>query len=111
MFRDSASAEVAAAYLEAFRPQDVTGLLPQIATPALVLHYRKDRLIWFGGGQQLAAGLPNATFLPLDGRFHLPDAADLDTIEQAIVSHVRRHATGDGGMDIPPARYDSVTDA
>ena len=92
MFRDSASAEVAAAYLEAFRPQDVTDLLPQIATPALVLHYRRDRLIWFGGGQQLAAGLPNATFLPLDGRFHLPDAADLDTIERAIVSHVRRHA-------------------
>ena len=91
MFRDSASAEVAAGYLESMYPQDVSDLLPQIETPALVLHYRSDRLIWFRGGQQLAAGLPNATFLPLDGRFHLPDAADLDTIERAIVSHVRRY--------------------
>ena len=41
--------------------------------------------------KELASGLPHATFLPLDGRVHLPDARDLDTIESAIVSHVRRH--------------------
>jgi DNA-binding SARP family transcriptional activator/pimeloyl-ACP methyl ester carboxylesterase len=94
LFRESASAEVAAAYLEHMYPQDVSRLLGEVLAPALVLHYRADRLISFHGGQQLAAGLPNATFLPLDGRVHLPDAADLDTIEQAIVAHVRRHATG-----------------
>lgn len=94
VFRESASAEVAAAYLEHMYPQDVSRLLGEVRTPALVLHYRSDRLISFHGGQQLAAGLPNATFLPLDGRVHLPDAADLGVIEQAIVSHVRRHATG-----------------
>ncbi len=91
VFRDSASAEVSAAYLEQLYPQDVSKLLPEIATPTLVLHYRSDRLIPFHGGQQIAAGLPNATFLPLDGRVHLPDAADLDLIEEAVVSHIRRH--------------------
>ncbi len=92
VFRDSASADVAAGYLEHMYPQDVSALLPGIVTPTLVLHYRSDRLISFRGSQQMAASLPNATFLPLDGRVHLPDAADLDTIEQAIASHVRRHA-------------------
>ncbi len=93
VFRDSAAPEVAAAYLETMYDQDVTPLLPAIRTPTLVLHYRSDRLIQFRGGQDLATGLPNATLVPLDGRVHLPDAADLDTIEQAIVSHVRQHAS------------------
>lgn len=92
VFRDSADPEVAASYLEHIYDQDVSDLLPQITTPALVLHYRSDRLIWFRGGQQIAAGLPNATFLPLDGRVHLPDAADLDMIQDAVVSHVHAHA-------------------
>jgi pimeloyl-ACP methyl ester carboxylesterase len=46
------------------------------------------------GRAELPAGLPNTTFLPLVGRVHLPDAADLDTIEQAIVVHVRHHDRG-----------------
>jgi pimeloyl-ACP methyl ester carboxylesterase len=91
VFRDSADPDVAASYLEALYDQNVSGLLPEIQAPALVLHYRSDRLISFRGGQELAAALPNATFLPLDGRVHLPDAADLDTIEEAIVSHVCRN--------------------
>lgn len=93
VFRDSATPEVAAGYLETIYGQDVTQLLPAIETPTLVLHYRSDRLIRFLGGRDLASGLPNATLVPLDGQVHLPDAADLDTIEQAIVSHVRRHAS------------------
>jgi pimeloyl-ACP methyl ester carboxylesterase len=93
VFRDSAEPGVAAGYLEALFDQDVSGLLPEISTPALVLHYRGDRLVGYGGGRALAVGLPNATFLPLDGRVHLPDAADLDTIEQAILDHVRAHTS------------------
>jgi pimeloyl-ACP methyl ester carboxylesterase len=91
VFRDSADPEVAAAYLESLYQQDVSELLPHIVTPAQVLHYRNDRLIPFRGGQDLAAGLPNATFLPLDGNVHLPDAKDLDLIQDSIVAHVRRH--------------------
>ena len=45
----------------------------------------------FRGGQQLAAGLLHATFLPLDGNVHLPDAADLDRIEESILDHVSGH--------------------
>jgi len=94
VFRDSASPEVAAAYLEEIYGQDVSALLPEIEVPALVLHYRSDRLIRFRGGRDLATGLPQATLLALDGRVHLPDAADLDTIQSSIVEHVRRNASG-----------------
>ena len=90
--RDSATAEVAVGYLESMYDQDVTDLLPEVRVPALVLHYRDDRLIPFRGGQHMAGGLPDATFVPLEGEFHLPDAADLDTIQDAVVAHVRRHA-------------------
>jgi hypothetical protein len=64
-----------------------------VQAPALVLHYRGDRLVRFRGAQDLVAGLPHATLVPLDGRVHLPDAADLDLVERAIVDHVHRHAS------------------
>jgi pimeloyl-ACP methyl ester carboxylesterase len=92
VFRDSASPDVGANYLAAVYDGDVESLLPSVDVPSLVLHYRGDRLIPFRGSQQLVAGLPNARLLPLDGRVHLPDAADLDQIEKAIVDHVHRHA-------------------
>jgi DNA-binding SARP family transcriptional activator/pimeloyl-ACP methyl ester carboxylesterase len=82
--RDSAPAEVAAAYLEALFEASVADLLPRVSTPALVLHYRRDRVIPYGGGRQLATGLPNARFLSLDGAYHLPDAADLPRIVDAV---------------------------
>jgi pimeloyl-ACP methyl ester carboxylesterase len=84
VLRDSASTEVAAGFLEEIYRVDVTDLLPEVHQPALVLHYRADRLIHYRGGQQLASELPNARFVPLDGRYHLPDAADLDRIVDAI---------------------------
>jgi pimeloyl-ACP methyl ester carboxylesterase/DNA-binding SARP family transcriptional activator len=84
--RDSAGAGVAANYLEVVYDVDVTDLLARVAAPALVLHYRGDRLVPFAGGRQLAAGLPDARFVPLDGAFHLPDVADLDRVVATIVS-------------------------
>jgi len=90
VFRDSATPEVAAEYLAATYDQDVVDLLPSVTAPTLVLHYRGDRLIPFRGAQDLVAGLPDATLVPLDGRVHLPDAVDLDQIEHAIVDHVQR---------------------
>jgi DNA-binding SARP family transcriptional activator/pimeloyl-ACP methyl ester carboxylesterase len=97
VFRDSASPEIAAEYLSATYDYDVSDLLPHVRAPGLVLHYRGDRLITFRGAQDLAAGLPHARLVPLDGRVHLPDAADLDRIERAIVDHVCRHAGSDQG--------------
>jgi len=92
VFRESAPAEVAADYLRSMYGHDVSGLLSSVRAPALVMHYHRDPLIPLRGSQDLAAGLPHATFLPLDGRVHLPDSSDLEQLETAIVGHVRRNA-------------------
>jgi DNA-binding SARP family transcriptional activator/pimeloyl-ACP methyl ester carboxylesterase len=88
VLRDSADREVAARYLEAVFDADVAALLPRVRAPALVLHYRGDRVVPFAGGRQMAASLPQATFLPLDGAFHLPDAPDLDRVADAVTAFV-----------------------
>ncbi|GIM96315.1 alpha/beta fold hydrolase [Paractinoplanes toevensis] len=84
VLRDSADRDVAAGYLEAAYDVDTSALLPQVTAPALVLHYRGDRVIPFEGGRQLAAGLPDARLVPLEGRYHLPDATDLDRVVDLI---------------------------
>jgi DNA-binding SARP family transcriptional activator/pimeloyl-ACP methyl ester carboxylesterase len=89
VLRQSAGPEVAAGYLEAVYRADVSALLPRVNAPTLVLHYRGDRLVPFAGGQQLAAALADATLMPLDGAYHLPDATDLPRIVDAIAGFVR----------------------
>jgi DNA-binding SARP family transcriptional activator/pimeloyl-ACP methyl ester carboxylesterase len=88
VLRDSADREVAAGYLEAIYDTDVSALLARVRAPALVLHYRGDRVIPFAGGRQLAAALPDVSFLPLDGTFHLPDVPHLDRVVEAVTEFV-----------------------
>jgi pimeloyl-ACP methyl ester carboxylesterase len=84
VLHDSAGPEVAAGYLASLYDVDVTGLLPAVRAPALVLHYRGDRLVPFAGARQLTAGLPDARLVALDGPYHLPDARDLDGVVAAV---------------------------
>jgi DNA-binding winged helix-turn-helix (wHTH) protein/pimeloyl-ACP methyl ester carboxylesterase len=50
---------------------DVTNLLPLVRTPTLVLHCRDDALQPFDEGRRVAAGIPGARFIPLEGRNHI----------------------------------------
>jgi pimeloyl-ACP methyl ester carboxylesterase len=84
ILRDSAPPDVAAGYLEAIYAADVSDVIDEVRTPALVLHYRGDRVIPFRGGEALAALLPSARFLAKDGAWHLPDARDVDDIIAAV---------------------------
>ena len=84
ILRDSAPMEVAVGYLEAIYDTDVTDLVEKVRAPALVLHYRGDRVIPFAGGEALAAALPSARFVAKDGAWHLPDARDVDDIIVAV---------------------------
>ncbi|NGO14475.1 hypothetical protein G5C60_44530 [Streptomyces sp. HC44] len=68
VLQDSAGGQEAVGYLGAGYTFDVTRLLPKVRAPALVLHYRGDRVIPFRGGRDLAAALPRARFLPLADR-------------------------------------------
>jgi pimeloyl-ACP methyl ester carboxylesterase/DNA-binding winged helix-turn-helix (wHTH) protein len=50
---------------------DVTSLLPQVTAPTLVLHCRDDAGVPFDEGRRMAAGIPGARFVALEGRNHV----------------------------------------
>ena len=50
---------------------DLSNLLAQVSVPTLVIHRRGDR-VPFAAGRELAAKIPGARFLPLEGNNHLP---------------------------------------
>ena len=50
---------------------DVTDLLPRVQSPTLVLHCRNDAVQPFEEGRRLAAGIPGARFVTLEGRNHI----------------------------------------
>jgi pimeloyl-ACP methyl ester carboxylesterase len=69
--RMTVSADVAARIREANGETDVTGLLSQVTVPTLVLHARDDAQVHFEAGRRMAAGIPGARFVALQGRNHL----------------------------------------
>ncbi|MEZ5788681.1 MAG: alpha/beta fold hydrolase [Xanthobacteraceae bacterium] len=50
---------------------DVTELLARIRVPTLVLHCRDDARVPFEEGRRMAAGIPGARFVALEGRNHV----------------------------------------
>jgi pimeloyl-ACP methyl ester carboxylesterase/DNA-binding CsgD family transcriptional regulator len=78
--RQAASADRAARSLEAVYLFDVADRLGQVSAGAVVLHRRDDRAIPFDLGRELAAGLPGATFVPLEGDDHFPWLGDSEQL-------------------------------
>jgi pimeloyl-ACP methyl ester carboxylesterase len=50
---------------------NVVDLLPKVSVPTLVMHARGDIRVPFSQGQEIAAGIPGAKFVPLEGRNHI----------------------------------------
>jgi class 3 adenylate cyclase/pimeloyl-ACP methyl ester carboxylesterase len=71
MQRRTTSAECAARYFETTAEFDVTSLLPKVTTPTLAMHARDDAQIPLEVGRQLAAGIPGAKFVVLQGNNHI----------------------------------------
>src|SRR5262249_14577552 len=69
--RKSTSPNNAAAILHAVNIFDVDDLLPRVRVPTLVLHCRGDAVQPFEEGRRLAAAIPGARFVELDGRNHI----------------------------------------
>ena len=42
-----------------------------MTTPTLVMHVRGDARVPFESGRQMAAGIPGARFIPLQGQNHI----------------------------------------
>ncbi len=84
--RASASPELAAALLEAVYRTDVRDLLPRIAAPTLVLHRRNDRAMPFALGREVAALIPGARLVALEGDVHVPWLGDGAAVLDALVA-------------------------
>jgi pimeloyl-ACP methyl ester carboxylesterase/DNA-binding CsgD family transcriptional regulator len=82
--RGSLTAEKAVRSLAAVYAFDVRDQLDTIEVPTLVLHRRDDRAIPFALGQDVAARIPGATFVPLDGTDHLPWRGDAESLVRAV---------------------------
>jgi pimeloyl-ACP methyl ester carboxylesterase/DNA-binding CsgD family transcriptional regulator len=82
--RRAAEADVAAAFLELDLSADLRPLLPRLTMPALVLHRRGDRTVPISRGRELAALLPNARFVTLNGDAHLPWMDDQRDLRRAL---------------------------
>jgi pimeloyl-ACP methyl ester carboxylesterase/DNA-binding CsgD family transcriptional regulator len=83
--RGSTSAEIAAQLLAQCYELRVADLLDRVATPTLVLHRRDDRAIPYRLGRDLAARIPAAHLLSLDGRSHFPHVGDPAAVVDAIL--------------------------
>jgi len=68
--RISASPETAYQLRKMFSSIDVTYLCGQVRAPTLVMHARDDAVVPFEEGRLLAALIPDARFVPLEGRNH-----------------------------------------
>jgi len=69
--RITVSPETAVRIIEVTNETDVTALLPQVRVPTLVLHARDEARVPFEAGRRMAAGIPGARFVTLQGRNHL----------------------------------------
>jgi DNA-binding CsgD family transcriptional regulator len=84
--RAAASPETAAVLLDLIYRNDVRSELGQVRAPTLVVHRRGDRAVPYQLGRELAAGIPAATLIPLDGSAHFPWAGDSHSVARALRS-------------------------
>ncbi len=69
--RNTTSPENAALIRGTMNNIDVTGLLPRVRVPTLVLHCRDDAAVPFEEGRLMAAGIRGSRFVELEGSNHV----------------------------------------
>jgi pimeloyl-ACP methyl ester carboxylesterase/DNA-binding CsgD family transcriptional regulator len=74
--RECATPETATRLWIAFHRLDVENVARRVSCPTLVLHARGDGMVPFAEGQRLAALVPGAQFVPLEGRNHILQAGE-----------------------------------
>lgn len=69
--RQTTSPENAVKFQCAFADIDVRDLLSQVNVPTIIFHSRHDQRISLEQGRELAIGIPNARFVPLESNNHI----------------------------------------
>lgn len=94
--RAAASPAMARMLIDAVWEMDVTGVLPAISTPTLVLHHR-DEFIPLANGRILADGIAGARLVELEGRDHVFWMSDMNP----AMDEIERFLTGAIGTTEP----------
>jgi pimeloyl-ACP methyl ester carboxylesterase/DNA-binding CsgD family transcriptional regulator len=82
--RAASSAETAVALLRLAYDLDVRAILPQVQAPTLVLHRSGDRAAPTEQSRLLADSIPDARFVELEGRSHLPAMGDVEALVEQV---------------------------
>lgn len=106
--RKCASPDMAADLLAAMYSWDVVKLLPSIRVPTLVIHRRKDRAVPARQGREIAASIPNARFVPLDGNIHFPWMGDTDSVLRAISDFLGDPVTTENGRRLVTVLFTDI---
>jgi len=81
--RESTTADTAAALLGMVYRLDVRDHLARVRQPTTVIHRRDDRAVPCRFGREVAAAIPGAKFVPLQGSSHFPWHGDVDPVIRA----------------------------
>jgi len=76
---------------EAIRGWSAFERLGEIAAPTLVLHGAQDQVIPVGNGEQLAAMIPGAELVIVEGAGHVYHSERPEAADAAVLAFVRRH--------------------
>ena len=99
--RSAATSRTAGDLLQLTYAYDVRDLLPQLEVPTLVLHRDRDRAVPIAAGREVAALVPGARLVTLNGNAHLPwHGATGDALAEAA---------GFLGLPAPSAQPTGVT--
>jgi pimeloyl-ACP methyl ester carboxylesterase/DNA-binding CsgD family transcriptional regulator len=107
MMRLTTTAKIAARLLREGAMLDVRSLAPRVRCPTLVLHARGDARCPFDEGRQLAALIPGARFVPLEGRNHIP--MPTEAAWQDFVTQVRAFLTEGEPSSSDPALFTNLS--
>lgn len=101
--RRTATPDDAARLWQAFNELDIRDRLAGVTNPTLVMHVKRDAVVPFEAGRQVATRIPHAEFLPLDGGNHVLQPTDNDW--PVFVRELRRFLAADG-TSAAPADFD-----
>jgi pimeloyl-ACP methyl ester carboxylesterase/DNA-binding CsgD family transcriptional regulator len=100
--RASASPAMARALVDSLANVDVTGLLCDVTVPTLVVH-RRDEFIPVAHAEMMAAHIPGARLVLLEGEDHLPWLGDSDQIVAEVSRFIAATADQERGVSSPRA--------
>jgi pimeloyl-ACP methyl ester carboxylesterase len=107
--RVTTSPEIAVRLRTASSKIDVTELAPRVRAPTLVLHANGDAAVPFDQGRLLAALIPGARFVPLEGRNHV--LLEAEPAWPRFLDEVQRFLAEEPATDTASAAGDAPTAA